>query len=178
MAKRLELIKEAAPSIRRAGVFLFRGSEANAGIVKTMGNTADALKIELQLIELDGSTDLQGVFLAVANQQVDAIVVGDHGLFLANAAAISAAAAKQRLPSSGPLELAASGGLVSYGVNFPDQFRRAAVFVDKILKGAKPSDLPVEQATKFTMVVNNKAAKALEIEMPTSILLRADEVIE
>jgi len=85
---------------------------------------------------------------------------------------------QRRLPSIGFLEYAAAGGLVAYGVNFPELFRRAAYFVDKILKGAKPGDLPVERATKFETIVNLKTANALGIELPTSILLRADQVIE
>jgi putative tryptophan/tyrosine transport system substrate-binding protein len=178
MAKRLELLKEVAPSMSRAGVFLFRGSEGNDPIVEAMESTAKALRIGLQLIEVGTPTDLEGAFSALANQQIDALVVGDHAFFIGNANAIAALAAKHRLPSIGYLDLAASGGLMAYAVYFPDQFRRAAVFVDKILKGAKPGDIPVEQATKFMTVVNTKTAKALGIEMPTSILLRADEVIE
>jgi putative ABC transport system substrate-binding protein len=92
--------------------------------------------------------------------------------------AVAALAAKYRLPSIGPLELAASGGLIAYGVNFTDMYRRAAVFVDKILKGAKPGDIPVEQVSKIQTVFNGRTAKSLGIDVPTSLLLRADEVIE
>ena len=104
--------------------------------------------------------------------------MNDHSQFLFNAGAIAALGAKHRLPSIGPLELTTAGGLMAYGVNFPDLFRRAAYFVDKILKGAKPRDIPVEQATEFKSVVNLKTSKAFGIDMPTSILLRADEAIE
>jgi putative tryptophan/tyrosine transport system substrate-binding protein len=97
---------------------------------------------------------------------------------VANTDLIVALAAKHRLPSIGPLELAASGGLMAYGVNFSDMFRRAAVFVDKILKGAEPGDIPVEQVTKIQTIVNSRTAKSIGIEVPTSLLLRADEVIE
>ena len=102
----------------------------------------------------------------------------DHGFLLANVDAIATLAARHRLLSVGPLELPTSGGLFGYGVKFSDFFRRAAFFVDKILKGTKPGDIPIEQAAKFKSIVNLKTAKTLGIDMPTSILLRADEVIE
>jgi putative tryptophan/tyrosine transport system substrate-binding protein len=116
--------------------------------------------------------------LAWADQQIGALVVTDHAQLLANVNAIAALAAKYRFASIGPLEWPKSGGLVGYGVNFSDMFRRAAYFVDKILKGVKPGDIPVEQINKFKSILNLKTAKTLGLEMPTSILLRADEVIE
>jgi putative tryptophan/tyrosine transport system substrate-binding protein len=106
------------------------------------------------------------------------LVVNDHTLLNSNTGAISMLAAEERLPSVGGLELPASGGLMGYGVNFSDLFRRAGYFVDKILKGEKPGDIPIEQTTKFKSVVNLKTAKTLGIDVSTSILLRADEVIE
>ena len=102
----------------------------------------------------------------------------DDAILIANAPALAQIALRKRLPSSGWPDYAVAGGLLSYGINFPDMFRRAAAFVDKILKGAKPSELPVERATKFETIVNLKTAKAISIDLPTSILLRADEVIE
>ena len=96
----------------------------------------------------------------------------------ANSRAIADFAARRRMPSSGFPEFVRAGGLIAYGINFPDTDYRAATFVDKILKGAKPGDLPIERSTKFTVIVNLKTAKAIGIELPTSILLRADEVIE
>jgi putative ABC transport system substrate-binding protein len=178
MAKRLELLREVAPSTTRAGVFLFRGSAVNGHVLETMEDTAKALKIGLHPLEVGRPTDLEDAFSTLANQKVGALVVTDHALFIANAKAITALAAKHRLPSIGPLELAASGALMAYGVNFLDQFRRAAVFVDKILKGAKPGDIPVEQPTKFELVLNLKTAKALGLEVPPTLLARADAVIE
>jgi putative tryptophan/tyrosine transport system substrate-binding protein len=178
MAKRLELLKEIAPSLTRAGVFLFRGSEGNGRILETMGETAKTLAMQLVPVEAGNPTDLENAFSRFVDQKADALVVNDHVLFLANANAISALAARHRLVAIGPLEFAASGGLLAYGVSFPDQFRRAAVFVDKILKGTKPGDIPVEQATKFETIVNLTTAKALGVTLPTSILLRADRVIE
>ncbi len=102
----------------------------------------------------------------------------EDATLLANAARIAALAAKQKLPAAGNREFAEAGGLIGYGVNFRETFRRAAYFVDKILKGAKPGDIPIEQATRFELVLNVKAAKALGIKVPQSILVRADRVIE
>jgi putative ABC transport system substrate-binding protein len=99
-------------------------------------------------------------------------------MLLANARVVAALALKHGLYSCGFLDYAAAGGLLSYGVDFPDMFRRAATYVDKILRGAKPADLPVERATKFSTVLNLSAAKALGLNVPSSLLLRADEVIE
>jgi putative tryptophan/tyrosine transport system substrate-binding protein len=114
----------------------------------------------------------------MAARGVGALVVIDDATLIANAPAVAKLALQQRLPSSGWPDFAVDGGLIAYGVNFPDMFRRAATYVDKILKGAKPADLPVERSTKFETIVNLKTAKALGLTLPTSILLRADEVIE
>jgi len=104
--------------------------------------------------------------------------MSDHALLGFNAAEIAALAIKHRVPSIGQLELVANGGLMGYGVNFVDQFRRAAAFVDKILKGAKPGDIPIEQAATFKLVLNLKTAKALGVTIPDRLLATADEVIE
>jgi putative tryptophan/tyrosine transport system substrate-binding protein len=178
MAKRLELLKEVVPSVNRVGILLIRDTETNARMLEVMESTAKALRVELQPFEARGPVDFESVFSAWADKQIGAIVVGDHAFLVTNTDAIAALAAKHRLPSIGPLELAASGGLMAYGVNFTDMYRRAAVIVDKILKGAKPGDIPVEQAVKFVTIINLKTAKAIGIETPTSFLLRADEVIE
>jgi putative ABC transport system substrate-binding protein len=105
-------------------------------------------------------------------------VIHEDTMLNANVKAIARLAAMHRLPSCGFPEFAVAGGLMAYGVNFPDMDRRAATFVDKILKGAKPGDLPVERSTKFTLIINLKTAKAIGLTLPTSILLRGDEVIE
>ena len=114
----------------------------------------------------------------MAKKRVDAVVSTDDPVLVANFGAIANRAAKLRLPSIGLPEFAEAGGLMAYGVNRLDSFRRAAYFVDRILKRAKPADLPVEQPTKFELVVNMKTAKALGIKIPNSILVRADRVIE
>ena len=114
----------------------------------------------------------------MAARRVGALVVLDDNTLIVNALGIAKLASEQRLPASGWPDFAVAGGLMGYGVNYVDLFRRAATFVDKILKGTKPADIPVERVTKFETVVNLKTAKSLAIDMPTSLLLRADEVIE
>lgn len=162
----------------RAGLLLVRNNPSNLNVLEAMGATAKALKVELQPIEVGRQTEYESAFSTWADQQIGALVVTDHAQLLANVNAIAALAAKHRFPSIGPLELPLSGGLVGYGVNFSDMFRRAASFVDKILKGAKPGDIPVEQATKFKLVLNLKTAKGLGIEIPATVSVLADEVIE
>jgi putative ABC transport system substrate-binding protein len=177
-AKRLELLKEVVPSLTRVGVLLIRDNEMNGPSLEVMEGTAKALGVELEPFEARGPVDFESAFSAWTAKQIGAVVVGDHAFLVSNTDAIAALATKHRFPSIGPLELAASGGLMAYGVNFSDMYRRAAVFVDKILKGSKPGDIPVEQAAKIQTIVNRTAAKALGIEVPTTLLLRADEVIE
>ena len=178
MAKRLELLKELKPAMTRAGVLLQRGNSTNALALDAMRATARALKVELYPIEVRGPEEFESAFSAWSGKKIQGLVIHDHALFVANAEAIAALAGKHRLASVGPLELSAAGALMAYGVDFPDTFRRAADFVDKILKGARPGDLPIEQATKFLTIFNLKTAKALGITIPQSLLLRADKVIE
>ena len=143
-----------------------------------MGATAKALQVDLRPIDVSGPTEFERAFSAWADAQVGGFVASDHTRISFNAHAIAALAAKYRLPSIGPLELPASGGLMGYGVNFTDMFRRAAVLVDKILNGAKPGDIPIEQATTFKSVLNLKTAKALGVTVPDKLLATTDEVIE
>jgi putative tryptophan/tyrosine transport system substrate-binding protein len=178
MAKRLELLKEIRPSMTRAGVLMVRNHPSTPGILEAMGSTAQALNVGVQPIEVSEPGEFDGALSAWVDQRTDGFVMQDHGLMLANVDAIVALAVRHRLLSIGPLELSASGGLFGYGMKFSDFFRRAAYFVDKILNGIKPGDIPIERAAKFNSAVNLKTAKALGIDMPTSILLRADEVIE
>ena len=175
MAKRLELLKEIVPSMTlQGGVLLHPATVANVPILEAMHVTAQALKVGMQPFYARGPSEFESTFSAIADSRINAVVIQDHPLFITNAQAITALAAKHRLPLSGFLD----GGLTAYGVSFPDMFRRAAVFLDKIFNGANPSDLPVEQSTKFKLVVNLKTAKALGLEVPPTLLARADEVIE
>ena len=179
IAKRLELLKEVAPSLAKAAVLL--NSDNAAGrqlILRALEPTAKALKVELLPFEARGPGDFEGAFAAMVSQQVGAVVLHEDPMLNANSKAIVDIVARHRLPTCGFPEFVAAGGLLAYGIHFPDMDRRAAAFVDKILKGAKPADLPVERSTKFTTIVNLRTARAIGIDMPTSILLRADEVIE
>jgi putative ABC transport system substrate-binding protein len=178
MAKRLELLKEVVPSMTRTGVLFLRNNPSTPSILEVMEATAKALRAGLQPAEVRGRDEYESVFSAWANQQIGGFVMIDHAQFLANAGEIGALGAKHQLPSIGPLELPVAGGLMAYGVNFSDLFRRAAYFVDKILKGAKPGDIPVEQPTKFELVLNLNTAKAFGVGFPPGLLAIADEVIE
>jgi len=177
--KRLELLKELVPSLAKAAVLLNANNPAGKQLMlDVLEPTAKALQVELLPAEVRGPGDLERVFAAMADQQIGAAVLHEDPMLNANSKAIVDIVARHRLPTCGFPEFVAAGGLMAYGISFPEMDRRAAVFVDKILKGAKPADLPVERATKFTTIVNLKIARAMGIDMPTSILLRADEVIE
>ena len=177
-AKRLELLKEAVPRITRVAVLLNPDNPVNGPVLQVVGATARALKVEIPQFELRGPGDFEGAFSAMAKRRVEALLIIEDGMLIANARGVADLAAKKRLPSTGFKEFAEAGGLVGYGVNFPEMFRRAAVFVDKILKGAKPGALPVEQATRFELVVNLKTAKTLGLTIPKPVLVRADTLIE
>jgi putative ABC transport system substrate-binding protein len=178
MAKRLEVLKEMLPSTTRAGVLLVRNNPSTRGILEAMASAAQALNVAIQPIEVGEPGEFDNALSAWVAPQAGGFVMQDHGFLLANSDTIAALAVKHRLLSVGPLELPTSGGLFGYGVKFSELFRRAASLVDKILKGTKPGDIPIEQAAKFKSIVNLKTAKMLDVDMPTSILLRADEAIE
>ncbi len=177
-AKRFELLKEILPSLTEVGLLLNPANPINEPIVPAIRLTAQALRLELHPFGVREPAEFEGAFVAMAAKRVGAVVVIDDATLIANAPALARLALQQRLPSGGWPDYAVAGGLIGYGVSFPDMFRRSATFVDKILKGTKPSDLPVERATKFETIVNLRVAKALGLDMPTAILLRADEVIE
>jgi putative ABC transport system substrate-binding protein len=177
-AKQLELLKETIPSLSDIAILLNPANPMNEPVVPTMRRTAQSLKLELHQFGVRGPAEFEGAFAAMAARRVGALVVIDDSTLIANAPSIAKLASRQHLPASGWPDFAVAGGLIGYGVNYLDMFRRAATFVDKILKGTKPADIPVERATKFATIVNLKTAKALGIDMQTSLLLRADEVIE
>jgi putative ABC transport system substrate-binding protein len=177
-AKRFELLKEILPGLTEAGLLLNPENPINEPTVAAIKPTAQALGLEVHPFGVRGPAELEGAFSAMAAKRVGAVVIIDDAMLIANAPAVARLALQQRLASSGWPDYAVAGGLIGYGVNFPDMFRRAATFVDKILKGAKPTDLPVERASKFETIVNLKTAKALRLDVPTATLLRADAVIE
>lgn len=178
-AKRLELLKEAIPRITRVGALVNPDNpQAMGTTLQRLRLAAESLKLDLPFFEARSSNEFEGAFFAMAKKRVDAAAIVDDPMFLGNLPAIANLAANTRLPSTGAKEFAEAGGLIGYGVDFAGTFRRAAYFVDKILRGAKPGDLPVEQATKFELVINGKTAKALGVTIPQQQLLRVDRVIE
>ena len=178
MAKRLELLKEIMPRTRRVAVLVNPDNSSTGPGFKAMESTARSLKVELQKVEVRRPDEFERAFSTMAKSRVDAVVVTTDGLFNNNVRAIADLAAKKRLPAAGTKEFAEAGGSIGYGLNFPDMFRHAAYFVDKIFKGVKPADLPVEQPTKFELVINLKAAKALGLAIPEAVLVRADKIIQ
>ena len=177
-AKRLELVKEAVPSVTRVAILLNPGNASTQFVLSETEATAKASRVQLKAFEARQPADFAQVFAAMADQQVDALVIHEDTVLNANANSLAVFAAVRRLPSSGFPELVRAGGLLAYGINFPDTDYRAAAFVDKILKGAKTGDLPVERSTKFNLMVNLQTAKALGLDIPATVLARADEVIE
>jgi putative tryptophan/tyrosine transport system substrate-binding protein len=176
-AKRLELMKSLMPGLKRAGVLMNPDNLAMTSVLRAMDEVAKAMDVKLQHVEVRRLDELDLAF-AQAKSQIQAHTVIDEGLFIANAKRIAELAIRNRLPGVGFREYCEAGGLAAYGVNFPHIWRRAAAFVDKILKGTKPADLPIEQATRFEFIINLRTAKTLGLEVPPTLLARADEVIE
>jgi ABC-type uncharacterized transport system substrate-binding protein len=177
-AKRFELLKETVPDLTDVGILLNPANQGSEPVLPQVTQVARSLKLELHQLNVREPGEFEGAFAAMVAKRVRGLVVFDDAMLIGNARAIAALALKQGLYSCGFLDFAAAGGLLAYGVDFPDMFRRAATYVDKILKGAKPADLPVEQATRFATILNLATAKALGLNVPSSLLLRADEVIE
>ena len=178
MAKRLELLGEVAPANAEVAILLNPDNPANAPILRTMELTANVLKVGMQPFEVRRPGEFESTFAAIADKHIGAVVIQDDPVLITNAKAIADLALRRQLVTCGFSEFAAAGGLLAYGVNFSDMFRRAATFVDKVLRGAKPADIPVEQPTKFQLIVNLKTAKALGLNIPPTLLARADELIE
>jgi putative ABC transport system substrate-binding protein len=177
--KRLEILASLAPSITRAGVLMQRGNPLNTSTMSAMTTAAQALKVELRPIEISIPGDLDSALSAVGSTPMDGLVITDANAFVANASIVAAIVGKCRVPSvAAPVVASRWGALAGYGVDFTAIFRRSAVFVDKILKGANPADVPIEQPTQFKTVINMKTAKALGVQISPSLLVRADEVIE
>jgi len=177
--KRLELLKELLPGLARVAVLWNAANPYSARVFKQVQAAGGTLGIEVQSLEMRNPDDYDGAFEVARKQRPDAMITVEDPLTYTYRKRIADFAAGQQLPSlSGLSEFAVAGGLMSYGANNADLFRRAAGYVDKILKGAKPADLPVQQPTEFELVINLKTAKALGVTIPPSLLVRADEVIE
>ena len=178
-AKRLELLKELVPNVARVAVLW---NPENASSVVAWRDAQQAARAEgmtLRSLELRAQSDVDRALSTVASSRAQAIWVFDDPVTLQYTPQIVRFAQKSRLPTLLPVRAYIhEGGLLSYGASFTEQCRRAAIFVDKILRGAKPGDLPIEQPTKFELVINLKTAKALALSIPESILVRADEIIK
>jgi putative ABC transport system substrate-binding protein len=178
-AKKIELLKDALPHMTRAACLLNPDNPGSIGLtLQAMEVAAKSLKMELHQFAVRRPDDLESAFERMGQTRIEGVAIDDEGMLNANVGAIAGLAAKRRILSSGNRELAQAGGLIGYGVNSFATFRRAAVFIDKILKGTKPADLPIEQATTFEFVLNLKTANALGLAVPPTLLVRADEVIE
>jgi len=177
-AKRLELLKEAIPRVARVAVLWNPDVPWHAKEIENLKAAASSLSIELSFVGARTPEEFGPAFSVFSRARAQALYVVQDPIFYTHRMTLFKLASKARLPVIyGRREFVDASGLMSYGVNFADQMRRSAVYVDKILKGAKPGDLPIEQPTKFELVVNLKTAKALGITIPQSILVRADEVI-
>ena len=177
--KRLELIRELVPGISRIAVLANPANPATAVDIKAAQAAAKGLGLLLQVLEVREQNDFDRAFTAAGESGATALLVQADPFILANRARIAKLAVASRLPAVGGISgFAEAGGLADYGPDITAMFRRAATYIDKILKGAKPADLPVEQPTRLELAINTRTAKALGLQIPASILLRADRVID
>jgi putative tryptophan/tyrosine transport system substrate-binding protein len=178
-AKGLEMMKEAVPHATRIGVLWNPTTPSHLRALKAIEDAAEKLSVELHMVAARTLEDFDGAFSTMAQEAIGAFLVVASPLIVAQRVPLAQLALKHRLPGMFPFkENVEAGGLMSYGADRDDLYRRAATYVDKILKGVKPADLPVEQASKYQLVINLKTAKALRLEIPPMLLARADEVIE
>ena len=179
LAKRLELLKEALPQARRFGFLANPDTTAAAQeSFRVMGLSAKSLKVELQAFDAKGPQEFESVFAEMAKRRIAGFSFQDDSMLVANSALVASNAARRRIAVIGNIAFPEAGGLMGYGPDNSAMYHRAATFVDKILKGAKPGDLPIELPTRFELVVNMKTAKALGLKIPQSILVQATRLIE
>ena len=177
--KRLELLKEVLPRLARVAVLWNAANPYSALVFKETQAAGRTLGIEVQSLEVRAPDDFDGAFEAARRQRPDALITVEDPLTASHRQRVADFTAEQQLPSlHGVREFAAAGGLMSYGANLADLFQRAAGYVDKILRGAKPADLPVQQPSKFELVINLKTAKTLGLTVPLTLQASAEEVIE
>jgi putative ABC transport system substrate-binding protein len=177
-AKRVELIKEAVPGATRLGVLVNPANPSGEMALTAMTRAAGSLQVELLPVKVIAPDDIAGAFAMLVSRGAQALTFIEDPLLISNAPYIAQLATQNRLPMIGEKPAAEAGALMAYAVDRYDLWFRTAFLVDKILKGTQPADLPIDQAAKFELVINLKTAKALGLEVPTSILLRATEVIE
>src|SRR5687768_8484654 len=176
--KRLQLLHEALPRVRRIAVLMNADNVSMVPVEREMQPAAKQLGIEMQRHDVRSPADFDRAFAAMAEKGADALVVVEDAMLNVNAKQLGATATARRLVCIGAPDIALGGGAFSYGVDQVEMFRRAAHYIDKIVKGAKPGDLPIERVTKFELMVNMKAIKGLGIALPQTVLIRADRVIE
>jgi putative tryptophan/tyrosine transport system substrate-binding protein len=177
--KRLELIKETVRGANRVGVLMEPGSHYTARLVEDMERAARTLALDVRLFEVREPSDFEAAFAAARTERIDALLVQTTTFFITHRKRIVELAARSRVPAVyGEREFVDAGGLMFYGASLRDMYRDAAVYVDKILKGAKPADLPIEQPSKLELIIDLKVAKALGITIPPSVLARADRLVE
>ena len=177
--KRLELLKQALPKLSRLAILANPANPFVAVAWRQTQRAAETLHIKLQRVDVRQPEEFGNAFSVIANERPDALTVMADRFILTHRAQIIAFGTKSRLPGMFPYwEFVEEGGLMAYGPSYADMFRRSATYVDKILKGVKPADLPVEQPTKFELIINLKTAKTLGLTIPQTLLLRADQVIE
>jgi len=176
VVKRLELLKEAAPELRR--VAFLTDNTIPRGYLTTMTSAARTMKMALDLIDMKSPEKLESTLAEMAKKRIDGMVVIETPMLISIGKQLGATALRHRIAVIGFKDVVEGGGLIAYGADIAEMWHRAATYVDKILKGAKPGDLPIEQARKFELVVNKNTASALGIKIPDSILVRADKVIQ
>ena len=177
--KLLEMLLSMVPKLSRVAVLVNPSNPSNTTVLKNIQVAAQKVKVKVLPVEARTPQEIEKAFSAMAREKAGAVIVPRESLFISQLRPIAELAARHRLPSiSMLLEYADAGGLMGYGSNATDIYRRAATYVDKILKGAKPGDLPVEQPTKFELIINGRVAKALGLKIPQSLLISADKVIE
>jgi putative ABC transport system substrate-binding protein len=178
-AKNLELLKIMTPALSRAAFLVNPGNSTHPAALKNVQAAAQQLGVKILPVDARTAEEIERGYAAMRRDRADAVIIPGDGYFILQRRQITELAARYRLPSMCPFrEYVEAGGLMSYGQNLVDFYQRAATYVDKILKGAKPGELPIEQPTKIHLAINRKTAKALGLTIPQEILLRADEVIE
>jgi putative ABC transport system substrate-binding protein len=178
-SKQLQLLKETLPSLSRVAILSNPTIPSQTLNLREMEVAARALKVRIQVVEARAPSEFAGAFSAATKERASALIVLGGSIFFAHRARLAELAAQSRLPAmGGAREFTQAGGLMAYGPDNRDSWRRAAGYVGRILKGAKPADLPVEQPTKFELIINLKTAKALGLTIPPSVLARADEIIQ
>jgi putative ABC transport system substrate-binding protein len=176
--KRLEMLRQALPELKHVAVLMNADNSSMIPVEREMLPAAKQLGLEMQRYNVRTPEDFEGAFAAMAAKGAEALVIIEDAMLNVNAERLGAAATAKRLVSIGAPEVALGGGTFAYGVDQVAMFRRSAYFIDKILKGAKPAELPIERSSKFDLTVNLKSAKALGLKLPQTLLLRADRVIE